>query len=135
VIVNVAICVVKNCNAIVTMNFLQAGNVQHCRALFDDQLTWMYTRKVYLEYRDMYDKSTTVWIDVNPEVPHGYLVRHQKGGDDFCWANHAFRVHADVENGEYRCECRQWEHTGMAIWYLNTYNLNHCNRLYTVVVN
>jgi hypothetical protein len=58
--------------------------VQHCHTLFDDQLTRMYIRKVYLEYRDTYDKSTTFWIDVNPEVPHGYLVRHQKGRGAGC---------------------------------------------------
>jgi hypothetical protein len=92
--------------------------VQHRRALFDNQLTRMYMRKVYLEYRYTYDKSTTFRIDVNPDVPHGYLMRHQQGGGggkDFCWANHVFRVHADVENGYYQCECRQWEHTYMTI--------------------
>jgi hypothetical protein len=41
----------------------------------------MYTRKVYLEYQDMYDKSTTFRIDVNPEVPYGFLVRHRGGGE------------------------------------------------------
>jgi hypothetical protein len=61
-------------------------------------------------------------------------VGHQKGrgggGEDFCWANHAFRVHADVESGDYRYECRQWEHTCMDIWYQNPYNLGRCNRIY-----
>jgi hypothetical protein len=55
--------------------------VQHRRALFDNQLTRMYMRKVYLEYRYTYDKSTTFRIDVNPDVPHGYLMRHQHGGE------------------------------------------------------
>jgi hypothetical protein len=67
-------------------------------------------RKVYLEYRHVFDKSTTFRMDPNPGVPIGFFVKHQRGG--FCWSNHAFCVHADVVQGEYRCECRQWEHTG-----------------------
>jgi hypothetical protein len=78
----------------------------------------MYTRKVYLEYRETFTKSTTFRMEPNPAVRNGYLVKHQRGGDEFCWANHAFRVHADVENGEYRCECRQWEHTGNEMCYM-----------------
>jgi hypothetical protein len=71
---------------------------------------------MYLEYRDTYEKSTSFRIDVNPEVLHGYLMRHQKGGgEDLCWANHAFRMNAGVESGDYQCECQQWEHIGVAI--------------------
>jgi hypothetical protein len=44
-------------------------------------------------------------------------VKHQRGGGNFCWTEHAFRIHVDVENGEFRCECRQWEHTS---WFLQT---------------
>jgi hypothetical protein len=51
-------------------------------------------------------------MDEKSGVRYGYLVKHQQGGGNFCWAGHAFRIHADVENGEFRCECRQWKHTG-----------------------
>jgi hypothetical protein len=44
-------------------------------------------------------------MDENPGVPNGYLVKHQWGGGNFCWSDHSFRIHADVENGKYRCEC------------------------------
>jgi hypothetical protein len=30
-----------------------------------------------------------------------------------CFAGGNIKVVADKENGEYRCECKQWEHTGM----------------------
>jgi hypothetical protein len=88
--------------------------VQHCHTPFDDQLLWLYTRKVYLEYRQVFDKSTAFWMDPNLGVTHGYLVKHHRGSGDFCWFDHAFRVHADIDNGEYRYECRQWEHIGMS---------------------
>jgi hypothetical protein len=63
--------------------------------------------KVYLEYRQTFNKSTVFQIDENPGVHNGYLMRHQRAGGSFCWSNHAFRIHADVKNGEFKCECRQ----------------------------
>jgi hypothetical protein len=81
--------------------------VQHCHAPFDDQVVRLYTRKVYLEYRHVFDKSTSFRMDPNSGVPNGFLVKHQRGGGGFYWSNHAFRIHADVVQGEYRCECQQ----------------------------
>jgi hypothetical protein len=75
--------------------------MQHCRAPFYDQLVRIYTRKVYLEYRQTFDKSAAFRIDVNPDVPNGFLVKHQRADGDFCWSGHSFSVHADVENGEF----------------------------------
>jgi hypothetical protein len=88
-----------------------APSIQHCRSPFDDQLARIYTRKVYLEYRQTFNKSTSFRMNANPGVHNGYLMRHQWDGGDFCWLDYAFRVHADVESGEYSCKCRQWEHT------------------------
>jgi hypothetical protein len=51
-------------------------------------------------------------MDPNLGVPNGFLVKHQQGGGGFCWSNHSFHIHADVVEGEYQCECRQWEHNG-----------------------
>jgi hypothetical protein len=89
----------------------QAQTVQHCHASFDDQLLPLYTRKVCLEYRHVFHKSTTFRMDLNPGVPNGFLVKHQRGGGGFCWLNHAFHIHVDVVQGEYRCKCHQWQHT------------------------
>jgi hypothetical protein len=72
-----------------------AQTVQHCQAPFDDQLVHLYTRQVYLEFRHVFDKSTTFRMDPNPGVPNGFLVKHQQGGGGFFWSNHAFCVHAD----------------------------------------
>jgi hypothetical protein len=85
--------------------------VQHCHAPINDQLAPLYTRKVYLEYRQVFDKNTSFRKDPNSDMPNGFLVNHQRGGGGFCWSSHAFRVHANVEKGEYQCECWQWEHT------------------------
>jgi hypothetical protein len=64
--------------------------MQHFHTSFDDQLLWLYTRKVYLEYRQVFDKSTTFRMDPNPGVTHGYLVKHHHGSGGFCWSDHAF---------------------------------------------
>jgi hypothetical protein len=93
--------------------------VQHCHEPFDDQLVRLYTSKVYLEYKQVFDKSTTFRIYPNPGVPNGSLMKHQGGGCGLCWSNLALRVHADVEKGEYRCECRQWEHATKLLMITN----------------
>jgi hypothetical protein len=79
----------------------QAQTIQHCHASFNDQLIRLYTRMVYLEYRQVFDKSIAFRMDPNPGVPNGFLVKHQRGGGEFCWSNHAFCVHVDVVQGEY----------------------------------
>jgi hypothetical protein len=90
----------------------QAQTIQHCHAPFDDQLVCLYTWKIYLEYRQVFDKSTAFRMDPNPGVPNRFLVKHQRGGGGFRWSNHAFHVHADVVQGEYQCECHHWKQTG-----------------------
>jgi hypothetical protein len=89
--------------------------VRACKAKFDEQLCRVYTRAVYQEYKQEYNNSTAIVIrtDPNPEVINGWLVKHEQGGGIFCWAQHEFKVVADKENSEYRCECKQWEHTCM----------------------
>jgi hypothetical protein len=57
--------------------------VHHCHALFDDQLVRLYMRKVYLQYRYVFNKSTTFRMDPNPGMANGFLVKHQWGGGGF----------------------------------------------------
>lgn len=88
--------------------------VRASKAKFDEQLCRVYTRAVYQEYKKQYNYSTAFLIAPNPDpmVRNGCLVKHEQGGGNFCWARHAFKVVADVQSGQYRCECKQWEHTG-----------------------
>jgi hypothetical protein len=57
--------------------------VQHCRALFDDQLVRLYMRKVYLEYSETFDKITALRIVADPAIPNGFFVKHQREGGSF----------------------------------------------------
>ncbi|XP_066347564.1 protein FAR1-RELATED SEQUENCE 5-like [Miscanthus floridulus] len=96
-------------------HYAQAEVVRACKAKFDEQLCRVYTRPVYQEYKKQYNNSTAFVIrpDLDPQMSNGWLVKHEQGGGSFCWAQHEFRVVADKDNGEYRCECKQWEHTGL----------------------
>ena len=67
-------------------NFVQAEVVRACKSRFDEQLSRMYMRAVYQEYKREYANNTAFLIEPNPdpEVRNGYLVRHEKGAGSFC---------------------------------------------------
>ncbi|CAO2189260.1 unnamed protein product [Urochloa humidicola] len=85
------------------------------KAKFDEQLSRVYTRAVYKEYKTQFLNSTAFVIEPipDPTVHNGYLVNHETGAGSFCWAKHEFKVIADKEGSEYSCECKQWDHTGL----------------------
>jgi hypothetical protein len=58
---------------------VQAEIVRACKLGFDEQLSRMYTRAVYNEYKREYANSTACVIEPNPDVECGYLVKHEKG--------------------------------------------------------
>jgi hypothetical protein len=91
---------------------MQTEVVRACKSRFDEQLSRVYTRAVYNEYKREYINNTAFVIEPDPGVECGYLVKHEKGDGTFCWAQHAFKVVADKAAGVYKCECMQWEHTG-----------------------
>ncbi|KAF8740723.1 hypothetical protein HU200_013775 [Digitaria exilis] len=93
-------------------HYSQAEVVRASKAKFDEQLCRVYTRAVYNQFKKEYNNSTAFLIELNPLVRNGWLVKHQNGGGNFCWADHEFKVVANKESGEYTCECKQWEHTG-----------------------
>ena len=41
----------------------------------------------------------------------GWCTIHQDQKES-CGGQHQFKVNADVEAGKFKCECKQWEHTG-----------------------
>jgi hypothetical protein len=52
---------------------VQAEVVRACKSLFDEQLSRMYTRAVYNEYKREYANSTTFVIEPDPDVECGYM--------------------------------------------------------------
>jgi hypothetical protein len=45
---------------------MQAEVVRACKAKFDEQLSRVYTRAVYQEYKKQYNNSATFLIEPNP---------------------------------------------------------------------
>jgi hypothetical protein len=91
---------------------VQTEVVRACKSRFDEQLSRVYTRAVYNEYKREYINITTFVIEPDLGVECSYLVKHEKGDGTFCWAQHTFKVVADKAASVYKCECMQWEHTG-----------------------
>jgi hypothetical protein len=73
---------------------VQAEVVRACKSRFDEQLNRMYTRAVYNEYKREYANNTSFVMEPDPDVECYYLVKHAKRTGAFCWAQHAFKVHA-----------------------------------------
>jgi len=91
---------------------------------FDKQLSRVYTREVFKKYRETYIYSTAFRIDPEEGKANSYLVTHTNQSKAYSWFQHSFKVEADVNAGEYTCECKTWEHTGKKI--ILSYMLNHC---------
>ena len=79
---------------------------------FEEQLIGEYTRNVYSVFRERLWHSTAFRIKQSREDPRNYLVHHHNKSRVFAWSRHEFHVTADEEEGDFRCECKLWEHTG-----------------------
>ena len=79
---------------------------------FEVQLSRIYTRAVFADFKQTHYRSTTFRSEQSHDNPTKYLVRHYNQSDDFDWARHEFQVIPDVTNGIYECECKLWTHTG-----------------------
>ena len=79
---------------------------------FKVQLSKVYTRAVFADFKEKLYRSTAFRAERCPENPTKYLVHHYNRSDAFDWARHNFQVVADEEKGVYECECKLWTHTG-----------------------
>ncbi|CAN6333553.1 unnamed protein product [Urochloa humidicola] len=65
-------------------HYSQAEVVRACKAKFDEQLSRVYTRAVYKEYKKEYNNSIAFVIRPDPIIKNGWLVKHETGGGSFC---------------------------------------------------
>ncbi|GJN40194.1 hypothetical protein PR202_gb29375 [Eleusine coracana subsp. coracana] len=83
---------------------------------FEVQLVRVYTRKVFGTFQKWMQNCTSYRID--PDIEAGgsnWLVSHTNLSSKISWGQHQFKEKADSETGEYKCECREWEHTGVQL--------------------
>ena len=76
----------------------------------EHQLSRIYTRAVFRKYKEAYVYGASF---LTKKVGAGrFLVVYGREGPTFSWSQHEFKVVCDEEKEEYKCECKQWEHTG-----------------------
>lgn len=79
---------------------------------FEKQLSKVYTKAVFSEFRKQLKKSTLFRVTESMKGHPHYLVQYKNTQKVFAWAQHLFEVEADPAEGKYECECMLWEHTG-----------------------
>ena len=56
---------------------------------------------------------TTFDIENDPiEGENCYLVTHTNRSSNISWGQHQFEVRENKENGDFHCECEEWQHIG-----------------------
>ncbi|CAD6226630.1 unnamed protein product [Miscanthus lutarioriparius] len=81
---------------------------------FEIQMGRIYTRNVFKDFEKKVVDYTAYKIEDNTEAGRNcYLVCHTNKTAKITWGQHKFKVRADKENGDFSCECREWEHTGL----------------------
>ncbi|XP_073363225.1 protein FAR1-RELATED SEQUENCE 1-like [Aegilops tauschii subsp. strangulata] len=73
---------------------------------FEVQLSKVYTRAVFADFKETLYRSTPFRAERCPENPTKYLVHHYNRSNAFDWARHNFQVVADEQKGVYECECK-----------------------------
>ncbi|XP_020156912.1 protein FAR1-RELATED SEQUENCE 1-like [Aegilops tauschii subsp. strangulata] len=73
---------------------------------FEVQLSKVYTRAVFADFKETLYRSTAFRAERCPENPTKCLVHHYNRSDAFDWARHNFQVVADEQKGVYECECK-----------------------------
>ncbi|XP_020165496.1 protein FAR1-RELATED SEQUENCE 5-like [Aegilops tauschii subsp. strangulata] len=68
---------------------------------FEVQLSKVYTRAVFADFKETLHCSTAFRAERCPENPTKYLVHHYNRSDAFDWARHNFHVVADEKKGVY----------------------------------
>ena len=75
-----------------------------------------YTRAVMNRFEESMKYATAYKILKDADgCDNEWIVQHTKRSNKIVWGQHQFKITADIEAGEYTCECKQWEHTGLYI--------------------
>ncbi|BAS97774.1 Os06g0475650 [Oryza sativa Japonica Group] len=79
---------------------------------FAEQLSRVYTRAVFKVFENTLDESVHFRIEQYGVDQTQWIISHSKRSEKHDWCQRQFKVMADVVNGQFSCECMQWEHTG-----------------------
>ncbi|WVZ71078.1 hypothetical protein U9M48_019704 [Paspalum notatum var. saurae] len=86
---------------------------------FEVKILKYYTLEVFKDFeKKMYECGAYTIAPDRDGAGHDYLVKHTNKRSKITWGQHQFKVFADNCKGEYRCECKEWEHTGLLCVHL-----------------
>jgi hypothetical protein len=87
--------------------------------MFEIRIARAYTRVVMNRFDESIKYATAYRISLDLDGgTNDWLVQHTPRSKKIVWGQHQFRVMVDVEAEKFQCECKQWEHTGMDVfWY------------------
>ncbi|WVZ63333.1 hypothetical protein U9M48_012973 [Paspalum notatum var. saurae] len=81
---------------------------------FEIKVARAYTRTVMNRFEESIKYATAYKIARDPDGGiNDWVVQHTKRSNRIVWGQHELKVMADVEDGRYTCECKQWEHKGL----------------------
>nr|TKV94263.1 hypothetical protein SEVIR_9G282400v2 [Setaria viridis] len=99
---------------------------------FEIQVSRIYTRYVFKDFEKKMIDCTAFDIEDNPiEGETCYLVTHTNRSSKISWGQHQFKVRANKENGEFHCECKEWQHTVHILSWLFSIPQHYILRRYT----
>ena len=103
------------------VHVFQAPNITSTFYRFERQLSNVYSRPVYHEFRRRLKSSTAFYIEQDPDPSkRGYfLLSLVQEPSDFPWLQHKYSVKVIVnkekpEDSVFSCECMSLTHKGMA---------------------
>jgi hypothetical protein len=80
--------------------------------MFEIKVARAYTRAVMNRFEEAMKYATTYKISQDPEGgPNDWVVQHTNRSCRIVWGQHQFKIVANVDDGKYSCECKNWEHT------------------------
>ena len=80
---------------------------------FEVQASRVYTRGVFKDFEKKMVDCTAYNVKKDQiEGKDCYLITHTNMSSKIRWGQHQFKVRTNKKEDDFRCECREFEHTG-----------------------
>ena len=74
----------------------------------------VYTKAVFERFEKTMKLATSYKaVRDDDGGPHAWLVQHSNAASKIVCGQHKFKIHANEDIGEFKCECNTWEQTGL----------------------
>jgi hypothetical protein len=81
--------------------------------MFEIRVAREYTRAMMNRFEESMKYATVYKISQYPDGgPNDWVVQHTNRSCRNVWGQHQFKVVANMDDGKYTSECKNWEHIG-----------------------